>query len=112
MAERANGQSSPEPNESSLRAERSNDEAVDIALTGRPIVRVPMAWHDARHTLDLPAIDAALAAGGRTVLISSPHNPLGRVYSRDELAGLAAVVERHRGPGQLSDTEHELCARL
>lgn len=76
-----------------------------IALTGRPIVRVPMAWDGARHTLDLPAIDAALAAGGRTVLISSPHNPLGRVYSRDELAGLAAVVERH-GARVVSDEIH------
>ena len=76
-----------------------------IALTGRPIVRVPMAWDGARHTLDLSAIDAALAAGGRTVLISSPHNPLGRVYSRDELAALAAVVERH-GARVVSDEIH------
>ncbi|MEI2826281.1 MAG: aminotransferase class I/II-fold pyridoxal phosphate-dependent enzyme [Dermatophilaceae bacterium] len=76
-----------------------------IALTGRPIIRVPMAWDGARHTLDLSAIDAALAAGGRTVLISSPHNPLGRVYSRDELAALAAVVERH-GARVVSDEIH------
>lgn len=38
-----------------------------------------------------------MAAGGRTVLISHPHNPLGRVFDRHELAGLTAVVARHGG---------------
>ena len=66
-----------------------------VALTGRPQMPVPMAWDGTRHTFDVAAIDAALAAGGRTVLISSPHNPLGRVFTREELAGLAEVVERH-----------------
>ena len=66
-----------------------------VALTRRPQMPVPMAWDGTRHTFDVAAIDAALAAGGRTVLISSPHNPLGRVFTREELAGLAEVVERH-----------------
>ncbi len=66
-----------------------------VRLTGRPQLRVPMAWDGGRWTLDLAGIDAALAAGGRTVLISSPHNPLGRVFDADELRGLADVVARH-----------------
>ena len=68
-----------------------------VALTGRPQVSVPMAWDGARWTFDVAAVDAAMAAGGRTVLISHPHNPLGRVFDRDELAGLTAVVARHGG---------------
>jgi cystathionine beta-lyase len=68
-----------------------------VRLTGRPQVHVPMSWDGARWTFDLAAIDAAFAAGGRTVLISSPHNPLGRVFDAAELAGLAAVVARHGG---------------
>ncbi len=76
-----------------------------VALTGRPQVRVPMAWDGARWTLDLPAIDAALAAGGRTVLICSPHNPLGRVFEAAELTGLAAIVDRH-GARVVSDEIH------
>ncbi len=66
-----------------------------VALTGRPQLRVPMVWDGGRWTLDVAGIDAALAAGGRTLLISSPHNPLGRVFDRDELASLATVVARH-----------------
>ena len=68
-----------------------------VRLTGRPQVHVPMTWDGTRWTFDLAGIDAALAAGGRTVLVSSPHNPLGRVFDAAELAGLAAVVTRHGG---------------
>ena len=76
-----------------------------VALTRRPQMKVPMGWDGTRHTFDLAAIDAALAAGGRTVLISSPHNPLGRVFTRAELAGLAEVVQRH-GARVISDEIH------
>ena len=76
-----------------------------VTLTRRPQMKVPMGWDGTRHTFDLAAIDAALAAGGRTVLISSPHNPLGRVFTRAELAGLAEVVQRH-GARVISDEIH------
>jgi cystathionine beta-lyase len=76
-----------------------------VELTGRPQVRVPMAWDETRWTFDLAGVDAALASGARTVLISSPHNPLGRVFDRAELAGLAEVVDRH-GARVISDEIH------
>lgn len=58
---------------------------------GRTVVRVPLV----DGALDLAGIDAALAAGARSVLISSPHNPTGRVWTADELDGLAQVADRH-----------------
>jgi cystathionine beta-lyase len=66
-----------------------------IELTGRTVVPVPLVVQDGRDTLDVAGIDAALAAGARTVLLCSPHNPTGRVFARDELAALADVVARH-----------------
>ncbi len=66
-----------------------------VRLSGRPEVRVPMAWDGRRWALDLDGIDQALAAGARTVLMCSPQNPLGRVFAADELRALAAVVTRH-----------------
>jgi cystathionine beta-lyase len=66
-----------------------------IELTGRTAVPVPLAVEDGRDTLDLSGIDAALAAGARTVLLCSPHNPTGRVFTVEELRALAAVVARH-----------------
>lgn len=91
-----------------------------VALTGRPQVAVPMRWSgggdgaddttDAgggtgRWELDLPGIEAALAAGARTVLLCSPHNPLGRVFEAGELAALSEIVERH-GARVISDEIH------
>jgi cystathionine beta-lyase len=63
-----------------------------IELTGRPVVVAPLADHT---TLDLDAIDGALARGAAAVLLCNPHNPTGRVFTREELAALAAVVDRH-----------------
>ncbi len=45
--------------------------------------------------LDLEGIDAAINDKTRVVLINSPNNPTGAVYSREELEGLAAILEKH-----------------
>jgi cysteine-S-conjugate beta-lyase len=45
--------------------------------------------------LDLEALEAAITPRTRLLLWCHPHNPTGRVWSRDELAGLAELVERH-----------------
>ena len=44
--------------------------------------------------LPLAAIDAAVTAKTKLILINSPHNPSGRVFSRAELEGLADIVRR------------------
>ncbi|MBW1712850.1 MAG: pyridoxal phosphate-dependent aminotransferase [Deltaproteobacteria bacterium] len=43
--------------------------------------------------LDPAAIEAAISPRTRAVLINSPNNPTGAVYSFEELAGLAQVLE-------------------
>ena len=40
-------------------------------------------------SLDLHALDAALASGARALVLSSPHNPTGRVLPRAELEAIA-----------------------
>lgn len=44
---------------------------------------------------DLDGIAAALADGVRVVLISNPHNPLGRLWRREESARLADLAAQH-----------------
>jgi cystathionine beta-lyase len=75
-----------------------------VPLTGRRVVEVPCLAGSA-PTLDLVRIDAALAAGARTVLLSQPHNPLGRAFTAAELAALRDVVVRH-GARVISDEIH------
>jgi cysteine-S-conjugate beta-lyase len=47
------------------------------------------------YRLDLPSIEAALAAGARAVLLCNPQNPTGTVHSKDELQELARIAKKH-----------------
>jgi cystathionine beta-lyase len=81
-----------------------------VPLTGRPLVTVPCAVSadgpDAgRPVLDLDAIGDAFAAGGRTLLLTNPHNPLGRAFTAGELAAVAALADRY-GVRVISDEVH------
>ena len=64
---------------------------------GRRVIQVPMAVENGRHVYDLDALDGAFTAGGDLLVLSTPHNPLGRVWAPAELAAVCAVVHRHGG---------------
>lgn len=44
---------------------------------------------------DLAGIEEGLAAGTRVILLCNPHNPLGRVYSKQELGQLADLAAQY-----------------
>ncbi len=75
------------------------------SIAGRELVMVPLSPDAPEAALDLDGIDAALGAGAGTVVLTQPHNPLGRVYRRHELEGLRDVVVRH-GARVVSDEVH------
>jgi cystathionine beta-lyase len=61
---------------------------------------------DADHcAIDLDQLDRLLADGARTLLLTQPHNPWGRVFSRAELEGIRDVVTAH-GARVISDEIH------
>jgi len=63
---------------------------------GRELIRVPLRLDGAdRWTLDLEAMEAAVRPNTRIFILCSPHNPVGRVFTREELLGLADFCERH-----------------
>ncbi len=76
-----------------------------VALAGREMVAVETDPDDADGALDLEAVAAAFRAGARTLLLCSPHNPLGRVASRAELEALAALAREH-GARVVTDEIH------
>ena len=63
----------------------------------RQIIQVPMADGNGRYVLDLDGIDAAFRQGGHLLILCNPCNPVGRVYSRNELAAVAEVVDANGG---------------
>ncbi|MGO2133184.1 MAG: MalY/PatB family protein [Halomonas sp.] len=63
-------------------------------VTQRAALRPPQE-DGGRWSLDLDALEAAITPRTRLLLWCHPHNPTGRVWSHDELAGLAELVRRH-----------------
>ena len=53
------------------------------------------------------ALEAAITARSRWLILNSPANPTGGAYSRDELKGLAEVLLRHPQVWILSDDMYE-----
>jgi len=60
----------------------------------RRCVRVPLAETDGHWAFPAESLDAAIGPRSRLFLLCNPHNPVGRAYTREELAALAEVCER------------------
>jgi len=67
--------------------------AANIAMAGG--VRVPVTLRPPHFRPDLDELARAITGRTRLILLNSPHNPTGSVFTRDELAAIAALaVER------------------
>ena len=51
---------------------------------------------DGSYTIDMDAFEQAISGRTRVFLLCNPHNPVGRVFRRDELEGMAEICLRHR----------------
>jgi N-succinyldiaminopimelate aminotransferase len=70
--------------------------AASIALAGavrRPVTLRP--GPDGRYAFDPDALRAAFGPRTRLVLLNSPHNPTGKVFTREELALVAELCQEH-----------------
>ncbi len=61
-----------------------------IKLAGGKPVAVPLT---AEYDLDVAAIKAAITPKTKAIIINSPHNPTGAVFSKQAVAKLAAVLK-------------------
>jgi cysteine-S-conjugate beta-lyase len=71
-----------------------------IELAERRIIEAPLAVaQDGGYDLDLDVLDSVLGQRGvGAYLLCNPHNPLGRVWSRGQLTGIAETCARHGVP--------------
>jgi len=76
-------------------------------VTGRDEVRMSLAGEAERAEIDLDHLDRLFSEGAQTLLLTQPHNPWGRVFTRAELEGIRDVVVRH-GARVVSDEIHAL----
>ena len=64
-------------------------------LSRRSLVKAPLVLQGSRWVVDLDALEQAITPRTKLLLLCSPHNPVGRVWSRSELEELAVVAARH-----------------
>ena len=65
-----------------------------VKLAEGHVVEIPTGLKD-NFKITPERLESAITPRTRAILICSPSNPTGSVYTRDELAGLVAVIERH-----------------
>ncbi len=77
-----------------------------VQENGRRVVENPLILRDGRYCMDFESLDA-LAADTRNKMLylCNPHNPAGRVWTRDELLRLGDICARH-GVLVVSDEIH------
>ncbi|MDD5728382.1 MAG: pyridoxal phosphate-dependent aminotransferase [Victivallales bacterium] len=56
---------------------------------------IPVKSKPLTFELDIPAIEKAFTPKTRAVIVNSPNNPTGQIYSRGELTALTEVMRRH-----------------
>ncbi len=76
--------------------EQAGMQQVDVELSRGP---------DGVYHIDFQAFEKAISGNTRLFILCNPHNPIGRVFTRDELARLAEICLR-RGVTICSDEVH------
>jgi len=61
----------------------------------RSLTKVPLKEKDNRWQFDFDRLEQMITAKTRMFILCNPHNPVGRVYTRDELTELAAICNKH-----------------
>ncbi|KIC14409.1 MalY/PatB family protein [Leisingera sp. ANG-Vp] len=66
-----------------------------IRAAGREVVECELVNNDGRYEMDFAAYDAQMTGKETMLILCSPHNPGGRVWTQEELQGVADFAKRH-----------------
>ncbi|WP_415184252.1 MalY/PatB family protein [Phaeovulum sp.] len=66
-----------------------------IKAAGREVVECKLAQRGGRYEMDFDAWDAQMTGAETMLILCSPHNPGGRVWTVEELRAVAAFCKRH-----------------
>jgi cysteine-S-conjugate beta-lyase len=76
-----------------------------ITETDRKIITSPLLNEDSYFKMDYADFENKLAAGIKLLIFCSPHNPVGRVWQREELEKLVSICQKY-GTIIISDEIH------
>ena len=66
-----------------------------IRNAGREVVECQLVNNEGRYEMDMAAYDAQMTGKEKMVILCSPHNPGGRVWTQEELQSVADFAKRH-----------------
>ncbi len=76
-----------------------------IEKTGRRVVENPLRCRNGRYEMDLEHLEQCARSGAKVLFLCSPHNPVGRVWTEEELTAVLAITRRY-GVAVISDEIH------
>jgi cystathionine beta-lyase len=67
-----------------------------ITSADRTVVKSPLVLTEGRYTMDFDDLGAKAAdPANRMLILCNPHNPVGRAWTRNEMAQVAAICAEH-----------------
>lgn len=66
-----------------------------VAKNDRHLLRNPLSFDGDRYEMDFDHLESIITEKTKILLLCHPHNPVGRVWKRDELERLAEICQKH-----------------
>lgn len=66
-----------------------------ITETGRKVIENPLKLVGGDYKIDLEHLEQCAIAGAKMLLLCSPHNPVGRVWQKQELEAVLDIARRY-----------------
>lgn len=66
-----------------------------VKANKRQLVENPLKFEGGRYVMDFDDLERKLNPSVKMIILCSPHNPVGRVWSQDELTRLAEICLKH-----------------
>ncbi|HEX5338051.1 MAG TPA: pyridoxal phosphate-dependent aminotransferase [Gallionella sp.] len=66
-----------------------------VTTNQRRLIQNPLRLDQGRYSMDFVHLERCAAEGARLLLLCSPHNPVGRVWSRAELEEVLRIARRY-----------------
>jgi len=58
-------------------------------------IEIPMLVHDSQYQIDFDKFERSINASVKLFVLCNPHNPIGKVYSRDELRRISEICTKN-----------------
>ena len=79
-----------------------------VTATGRRVLENPLRLEDGHYRMDLAHLERLAGQGARLLLLCSPHNPVGRVWTQTELHALLECARRHHWVVLSDEIHHDI----